>query len=58
MQDKVRMALSHMNLRSVSDVSGVKYTRLRHFRYGNQNLTDEDINAVITAIKELIGGIF
>ena len=58
MQDTVRKICIHMNLRSISDISGVSYSKIKHFRNGEQNLKDEDINKVIDAIKNIVGGIF
>ena len=58
MNKDLRVIICHMNLRSISNESGVSYSKLRHFRANEQNLSAEDTAKVIKAIKDLVGGVF
>ena len=47
-----------MNMRKISEDSGVSYNTLRNYSCGRKaNLEHEEYNAVVNAIRSIIGGL-
>ena len=58
--NNLRECIGYINMRKLSNLSGVSYDVLRNYSCGRkEHLSDEEVNAVVKALREimLIGGI-
>ena len=55
---ELRQVISYMNMRKLSEEAGISYDIIRNYSCGRKrNLEHEEYNAVVDAIKRILGGL-